>query len=104
MYVRGHSKETTEMTAALEGRILLWIGERKYPESDQREKETDWTHPGLSAREARWHKCMSTESHTSLLPEAKERTQSFWQTENRSSRGMLAFTNQQKSFYSPGGA
>lgn len=36
MYVRGHSKETTEMTAALEGRILLWIGERKYPESSPR--------------------------------------------------------------------
>lgn len=94
MYVRGHSKETTETAAALEGGFFIGIGERKYPEASSRvqsREKKNWTHSGLSAREARWHRYMSTESHISLLPGAKERTQSFCQTENRSSRGMLAF-------------
>lgn len=36
MYVTGNSKETVDIIALLQGRILLLIGDRKYPELSAR--------------------------------------------------------------------
>lgn len=54
MYVRGYSKETTEMATPLLGEGYLWIRERNNPrllEESRAErikkKTTDWTWPRL---------------------------------------------------------
>lgn len=109
MYVRGHSKETTEMAAALEERFLLWIGERKYPEASprvqNREKKKQIGHIQGYLRERLDGTGVCQQRVTYPFCQRQRKGLSpFDRQKTRAPEECWLLSNQQKSFYSPGGA